>query len=59
MLIQAPYKINDVISIKLQTGEELVCKLIEESDTHLKVKTPLTLVMSLSRFRYATVYVYY
>ena len=46
MLIQAPYKINDVISVKLQTGEELVCKLIEESDTHLKVKTPLTLVMS-------------
>ena len=46
MLIETPYKNGDVVTIKLKTGEELVGKLIEETSDSVKVKTPLTLVMS-------------
>ena len=45
MLIEAPYKIGDVVTFKLTSGEELVGKLTEESDNNVKIKTPLTLVM--------------
>lgn len=44
MLIEAPYKNGDVITIKLKSGEELVGKLEEENEQYIKVKTPLTLV---------------
>ena len=42
MLIEAPYKIGDVVTFKLTSGEELVGKLTEESDNNVKIKTPLT-----------------
>lgn len=45
MLIEAQYKVEDTITIKLSTGEELVAKLKEENENVIKVKTPLTLVM--------------
>ena len=44
MLIEAPYKIGDVITIKLSSGEELVGKFEEEDDKTIKVNKPLTLV---------------
>ena len=44
MLIEAPYKINDVVSLKLTTGEEIVCKLLEDNADNIKIKTPLVLV---------------
>lgn len=46
MLLEQPYKINDVITIKLASGEELVGKLVEEKENYIKLKTPLTLVAS-------------
>ena len=46
MLINTPHKIGDIVTLKLFSGEELVGKLHEETDTLLKIKTPLTLVMS-------------
>ena len=45
MLIEAPYKVGDVVTFKLTSGEELVGKLTEESEYNVKIKTPLTLVM--------------
>jgi len=45
MLIEAPYKDGDIVTLKLTSGEELVGKLIEEKDNAYKIKTPLTLVM--------------
>ena len=45
MLIQTPYKNGDVVTLKLNSGEELVGKLIEEKDDAYMIKTPLTLVM--------------
>lgn len=44
MLIQAPYQVGDVVSIKLSSGEETVCRLEEiKSDVYI-VKKPLMLV---------------
>jgi hypothetical protein len=46
MLINTPHKIGDIVTLKLFSGEELVGKLTEETNTLVKIKTPLTLVMS-------------
>ena len=44
MLIEKTYKIDDVVTIKLKSGEELVGKLEAEDDKAIKVNMPLTLV---------------
>jgi hypothetical protein len=47
MLLEQPYKIDDVVTVKLASGEELVGKLVGEyDDGSIKLKTPLTLVAS-------------
>ena len=46
MLIEAPFKNGDVVTLKLTSSEELVGKLVEEKADAYKIKTPLTLVMS-------------
>lgn len=44
MLIQAPYTVGDVVSIKLSSGEETVARLEEIKSEHVVVKKPLMLV---------------
>jgi hypothetical protein len=44
MLIQAPYTVGDVVSVKLSSGEETVCRLEEIKDNAIIVKKPLMLV---------------
>ena len=44
MLIETPFKVGDVITIKLTSGEELVGKFEADDDTKIKVNKPLTLV---------------
>jgi hypothetical protein len=46
MLIEAPFKNGDVVTLKLTSGEELVGKLEEEKTDSYKIKTPLTLIMN-------------
>ncbi len=46
MLIEAPYRVGDTVTFKLNSGEEIVGKLTEETDQGFKIKTPLTLVMN-------------
>jgi hypothetical protein len=46
MLIDTPIKTGDVISFKLVSGEELVAKFEEQTDTILKVRNPLGLQMT-------------
>lgn len=46
MLIDTPFKDGDIVTLKLNSGEELVGKLVEEKADAYKIKTPLTLVMS-------------
>ena len=44
MLIEAPYKENDIVSIKLITGEELIAKLVKEDADKIQVSKPFALV---------------
>jgi hypothetical protein len=46
MIIQKPYEINDVVSIKLSSGEELVGKLLEETPDTVTLSKPLMLSMT-------------
>ena len=46
MLIKPAYKLGDVITIKLTSGEELVGKFEADDDKTIKVNKPLTLVAS-------------
>ena len=59
MIIDIPYKQNDVISLKLSSGEEIVAKLIEEKADLLVLSKPLSLTatqegMALAPFMFTT-----
>jgi hypothetical protein len=43
MLIEMPYKENDVVSLKLSSGEELVGKLYQDKDDIFIIEKPLSL----------------
>jgi len=44
MIIQAPYTVGDVVSIKVSSGEEMIARLEEENDNHIIARKPLMLV---------------
>ena len=44
MLIENPYKIGDIVTVKLKSGEELVGKVEADDEKAIKIATPLTLV---------------
>jgi len=44
MLIETPYKNGDTVSIKLTSGEEIVARLEQESDTEFVLHKPMALV---------------
>jgi len=44
MLIEAPYKNNDTISIKTSAGEELVARLVEDNADTIKISKPLAVM---------------
>jgi hypothetical protein len=46
MIIEKPYKVNDVVSIKLSSGEELVGKLVDENPETVTLSKPLMLSMT-------------
>ena len=46
MLIEPAYKVGDVVTIKLTSGEELVGKFEADDDKAIKINKPLTLVAS-------------
>ena len=46
MLIEAPYKNGDTISLKLTSGEEVVARLEEETNNGFKLNKPLMLTMT-------------
>ena len=45
MLIDVPYKNNDVVSIKLTSGEEVIARLVEETATKVVVEKPRMITM--------------
>lgn len=44
MIIQAPYKQDDVISFKLISGEEMIARYVSEDTTAFKVMKPINLI---------------
>lgn len=45
MLIEAPYKNGDTVSLKLSSGEEIVARLENESDKKFTLHKPMVLIM--------------
>ena len=43
MIIEKGLSVGDVITIKLPSGEEVIAKLVEETDTYIKVSKPRVL----------------
>jgi len=43
MLLETPYKEQDIVSIKLSTGDEIVGKLLSEDDKQIVLSKPLAL----------------
>lgn len=46
MLLENTYKDGDTISFKTVAGEEIIARLISNSDTKIKVKKPMALTMT-------------
>lgn len=45
MLIDKGVSVGEVITIKLTSGEEIVAKLVEETDAYLKLARPMVIAM--------------
>jgi hypothetical protein len=45
MLVENSLKQDDIITLKLTSGEEVIAKLVEENPMHLKVLQPVVLIM--------------
>jgi len=45
-LIKKPSRPGDIITFKLETAEEVIAKLVEETDTIYKLERPMTLSYS-------------
>ncbi len=43
MLIQNTFKANDIVTMKLVTGEEIISKFVESNDHGYKINKPLVL----------------
>jgi len=60
MLINKPFSRNDVVSVKLTTGEEFVARYGQQTENTLEVEKPMCIVpqqngMGLAPFMFTTV----
>ena len=46
MLIETSYKKGDVVTVRLSSGEEIVARMQDETDTVLKLSKPMAAMMS-------------
>ena len=46
MIIEPPYKVNDIVSMKLVTGEEVIGKLLEDTNDSIRLGKPFMLMKS-------------
>jgi|TARA_B110000908_G_C10017304_1_gene341339 hypothetical protein len=44
MIIEAPYKVGDTVSIKLASGEEMLTNLVAEDATNVTISKPLMVI---------------
>lgn len=51
MLISTPMKLNDIVTVKLVGGDEVVGKLIDErTDTYIELAKPMVVMMAREGF---------
>ncbi len=51
MLIQTPMKLNDIVTLKLIGGDEIIGKLMDErTDSYVEIKKPLVVMMAQQGF---------
>jgi hypothetical protein len=43
MLIDKGHQAGDIVTLKLSSGEEIIAKLVDETDTYVKVSKPMVL----------------
>lgn len=46
MIIEAPYKAGDTVTIKTTAGEEILGRFVEENDKAVTVNKPMTLMQT-------------
>lgn len=46
MLIETPYKASDTVTLKILTGEELIARYVEETESTITVSKPMVLMAS-------------
>jgi hypothetical protein len=46
MLIEAPYKAGDTVTVKTVTGEELIARLVEEKPGKLVLSKPMAIMVT-------------
>lgn len=44
MIIETPYKAGDTVTIKTTAGEEIVARLVEDTDKTVKVHKPMAIM---------------
>ena len=45
MLTETKYKANDIVTVALITGQELIGKFVNEDANNIKIKKPLSLIV--------------
>ena len=46
MLIEKSYEKNQIVSIKLVSGDEIIAKVVEDNEQEYKLNKPLAVIMS-------------
>ena len=44
-MLKQKFTQNDILSMKIQSGEEIICKFISQTDSEYLIERPLALVM--------------
>ena len=44
-MLKQKFNQNDILSMKIQSGEEIICKFISQTDNEYLIERPLALVM--------------
>lgn len=48
MLLNKPLQPNDIVSLKIANGDELIAKYVETNNTHIVVSKPMLMVLGQS-----------
>lgn len=59
MLVQAKYKVNDIVTISLMSGQEALGKLISENSDAIVLSRPLTIAIGPQGARISAIHYYW